>query len=194
MAAVKGNGQHRHRNAQEREEFDVNESLAEDRVDKALLVTPDGYEQLRAELEALTTKGRADMSERLRVARDDGPLADNPALYELLDEQAQLEGRIATLQARLAAAEIVVPANNGAASIGSFVRVRDRRTGDVVEYELVGSIESDIGNGRLSVDAPVGRALVEKGVGAIVDVETPSGPLALTVLSVREPPQARKAA
>jgi transcription elongation factor GreA len=177
-----------------REEFEVNESLAKNRGDEALLVTSGGYEQLRAELEGLCTDGRADMSERLREAREDGPLADNPALYDLLEEQVQLERRIAILEARLAAAEIVVPATTGAASIGSLVRVRDRQTGDVVDYELVGSVESDVGNGRLSVDAPVGRALVDQGVGAIVDVETPSGPLALKVLSVREPSQARQAA
>jgi transcription elongation factor GreA len=172
----------------------VNELPAKRGGDEALFVTADGYEQLRAELERLRTNGRAGISERLRDARGDGPLADNPALYDLLEEQVQLERRIAILEARLAAAEIVVPATNGAANIGSFVRVRDRRTGDVVEYELVGSVESDVGNGRLSVDAPVGRALVDQRVGAIVDVETPSGPLALKVLSVREPPHARQAA
>jgi transcription elongation factor GreA len=175
----------------------VNELLAEHHGDEALLVTSDGYEQLRAELNVLCTNGRADMSERLRDARHDGPLANNPALYDLLEEQVQLERRIAILEARLAAAEIVVPATDGAASIGSFVRVRDLQTGDVAEYELVGPVESDVGNGRLSVDAPVGRALVRQGVGAVVDVETPSGPLGLKVLSVRTRdarPQAREAA
>jgi transcription elongation factor GreA len=181
----------------QREEFEVNEWLAEHRGDEALFVTADGYEQLRTELEGLCTTGRADMSERVREAREDGPLENNPTLYELLEEQVQLERRIAILEALLAAAEIVVPATDGAAGIGSFVRVRDQKTGDVAEYELVGPVESDVGNGRLSVDAPVGRALVRQGAGAIVDVETPSGPLGLKVLSVRTPdaqPQAWKAA
>jgi transcription elongation factor GreA len=175
----------------------VNELLAEHRGDEALFVTADGYERLRAELERLCTHGRVDMSERLREARDDGHLANNPALYDLLEEQVQLERRIAILEARLVAAEIVVPATDGAASIGSFVRVLDRKTGDIAEYELVGPVESDVGNGRLSVDAPVGRALVRRSVGAIVDVDTPSGPLGLKVLSVRTRdarPQAREAA
>jgi transcription elongation factor GreA len=175
----------------------VNELLAERRGDEALFVTADGYEQLRAELEKLCTNDRADISERLREAREDGHLANNPALYDLLEEQVQLERRIAILEARLATAEIVFPATDGAASIGSFVRVRDLQTGDVAEYELVGPVESDVGDGRLSVDAPVGRALVQQGVGAVVDVETPSGPLGLKVLSVRTRdarPQAREAA
>jgi transcription elongation GreA/GreB family factor len=66
------------------------------------------------------------MSERLREAREDGHLATNPALYDLLEEQVQLARRIAILEGQLAAAEIAVPAADGAASIGSVVRVRDR--------------------------------------------------------------------
>jgi transcription elongation factor GreA len=163
----------------------MNEQFGERGGDQALVVTADGYEQLRSELERLCTDGRADMSERLREAREDGHLANNPALYDLLEEQGQLERRIAILEGQLAAAEIVVPADDGAASIGSVVRVRDRQTGDLAEYELVGPIESDIAAGRVSVEAPVGRALVRQGVGAVVDVETPRGTLGLKVLSVR---------
>ena len=128
--------------------------------DQARFVTAGGYEQLAAELERLRTNGRVEMSEQLREAREDGPLANNPALYELLEEQAQLERRIAILEGQLAAAEIVVPAADGAASIGNFVRVRDGQAGELAEYELVGPVEADIANGRVSVDAPVGRALV----------------------------------
>jgi transcription elongation factor GreA len=180
-----------------RKESEVNELHAERGGDQALFVTADGYEQLRSELERLCTDGSAGMSERLREARADGHLANNPALYDLLEEQVQLERRIAILERQLAAAEIVVPVADGAASIGSVVRVRDRQTGDLAEYELVGPIESDIANGRVSVDAPVGRALVRRSAGAVVDVETPSGRLGLKVLSVRTrgaPPPAREAA
>jgi transcription elongation factor GreA len=172
----------------------VNELLGERGGNQALFVTADGYEQLRSEVERLCTDGRAEMSERLREAREDGHLAKNPALYDLLEEQVQLERRIAILEGQLAAAEIVVPAADGAASV---VRVRDRQTGDLAEYELVGPIESDIANGRVSVEAPVGRALVRRSAGAVVDVETPSGTLGLKVLSVRTRgarPLAREAA
>jgi transcription elongation factor GreA len=156
-----------------------------------------GGDQAAAELERLRTNGRVEMSERLREAREDGDLANNPALYELLEEQVQLERRIAILEGQLAAAEVVVPAADGAASIGSFVRVRDGQAGDLAEYELVGPIEADIANGRVSVEAPVGRALLGPGAGAVLDVKTPSGTLGLKILSVRtrEPrPRAREAA
>lgn len=165
--------------------------------DQALFVTAGGYEQLAAELESLRTDTRVEMGERLREVREDGHLETNPALYDLLEEQVRLERRIAILEGQLAAAKIVVPQVDGTASIGSFVRVRDRQVGDVAEYELVGPIEADVATGRVSVDAPVGKALVGQGAGAVVDVETPSGTLGLKVLSVRtreSPPLARKAA
>jgi transcription elongation factor GreA len=164
---------------------------------RTLCVTAAGYEQLAAELERLRTIGRVEMGEQLREARGDGPLANNPALYELLEEQMQLERRIAILEGQLSAAEIVVPAADGAASIGSFVRVRDGQAGELAEYELVGPVEADIAKGRVSVDAPVGRALIGQGTGAVVDVQTPSGKRGLKVISVRtrEPqPRPREAA
>jgi transcription elongation factor GreA len=155
--------------------------------DRALFVTLDGYEQLRSELGTLSTTGRREMTERLREARQDGHLVDNPALYDLLEEQARLERRIMVLGGQLAAAEIGVPAADGVAGIGSSVRVRDLQTGDVAEYELVGAIESRVGNGRVSISAPVGRALVHQGAGTVVEVETPRGMLELEILSVRPP-------
>ena len=153
--------------------------------ERALLVTAVGYEQLADELEKLRTEGRVEMGERVREAREDGHLANNPALYDLLEEQVGLERRIAILEEQLAQAEIAVPPADGAASVGSVVRVRDREAGDVAEYELVGPIEANIAAGRVSVDAPVGRALFGQGAGAVVEVEVPSGTLGLKVLSVQ---------
>jgi transcription elongation factor GreA len=165
----------------------VNALPAERDRDRALLVTADGYEQLRSELETLSTTGRKEMNERLWEARQDGHLVNNPALYDLLEEQARLDPRIMILEGHLAAAQIGVPAADGDAGVGSFVRVRDPQTGDVSECELVDAIEPDVGNGRVSVSAPVGRALVDHGVGAVVEAETPRGKLALEILSVRAP-------
>ena len=84
---------------------------------EALLVTAGGYEQLRSKLENLSVDGRRQMRERLREAREDGHLADNPPLYDLLVEQAQLERRIATLRAQLAAAQVVVPTADGVVGV-----------------------------------------------------------------------------
>ncbi len=148
-----------------------------------LLITAHGYEHLRAELEDLRTIRRAALTEQLREAREDRD-ADNPILFDLLEEQAQLEGRINLLEAQIAAARVVVPTGDGRAGIGSCVRVRHCDSGDVADYDLVGPIESDVGYGRVSVDAPVGRALSGCASGETVVVETPRGRQAIEILAV----------
>ena len=155
-------------------------------VDNELLVTARGYDRLCAELELLRTVRRAALTEQLREAREDGD-PDNPVLFELLEEQAQLEGRITLLERQIAAVRVVAPARDGRAGIGSRVRVRHGDGGDVAEYELVGQVESDIANGRVSVAAPVGRALLGRLGGDSVAVETPRGRQELEILAVIAP-------
>jgi transcription elongation factor GreA len=159
-----------------------------------LLVTAEGFAQLRAELEELRTDGRRDVSARLERARADGDLADNPALYAALEEQAQLERRIAALEEQLAGARIADPPLDGTAGVGSWIRVRDEATGETAQYELVGAIETDVGNGRVSVDAPVGRALAGRRRGDIVEVGTPRGFVRLELLDVRLPGRSQQRA
>ncbi len=149
-----------------------------------LLVTAEGYERLCSELESLRSEGRRVMSERLREARADGHLEDNPALFDVLEEQAQLERRIAMLEARLAAARVAEPNGDGSAGIGSSVRLRDLETSEPFEYELVGAIEGNVGQGRVSIEAPVGRALLGAAAGDIVTVACPRGELRFELISV----------
>ncbi len=157
-----------------------------------VLITAAGYERLCAELDHLRTVRRAEITAHLRGAREDSD-PDNPALYELLEGQTHLEQRIAVLRAQLAAARVVEPASDGSARIGSLVRVRHGDSGEIAEYDLVGPIESDIGNGRVSVAAPVGLALVGARRGDEIAVATPRGRLDLEVLDVRcEPARAAR--
>jgi transcription elongation factor GreA len=149
-----------------------------------LQVTAKGYDRLCTELERLRSDGRRAMSERLREARADGHLENNPVLFDVLEEQAQLERRITTLEAQLAAARIAEPNGDGSAGIGSSVRLRDLETSELVEYELVGAIEGNGGQGRVSVEAPVGRALLGAADGDVVTVACPRGELRLEIVSV----------
>jgi transcription elongation factor GreA len=143
-------------------------------ADERVLITAEGYEQRCRELDRLRNDERQRLSDLLRDARGDGVLDDNPVLVDLLDDHAQLERRIATLEARLAAA--------------------DMATGEVFEYQLVGPIEGDPTNGRVSISAPVGRALIGQRSGALVEVATPRGRVTLDVLEVAASAPARKAA
>jgi transcription elongation factor GreA len=149
-----------------------------------LLISAEGYERRQRELDRLRNDERRELYASLRDARRDGDLADNPALQGLLEEQAQLERRIFRLESELAAAEIVEPGDDGRAGIGNTVRVRDNE-GATFEYELVGPLESDAENGRVSIAAPVGEALLGQGPGARIALTAPHGPLSLRILSVR---------
>jgi transcription elongation factor GreA len=149
-----------------------------------LLVTAEGYERLCSVLDSLRTEARRVMSERLREARADGHLEDNLALFDVLEEQAQLERRIATLEARLGAARIAEPNGDGSAGIGSSVRLRELETRELFEYEVVGAIEGNVGQGRVSIEAPVGGALLGAAAGDIVTVACPRGELRFEVVSV----------
>jgi transcription elongation factor GreA len=160
-------------------------------ADDGLLITADGYEQLRAQLDSLRDEGRRDLAERLRDARLDGDVADNPALLDVLEEHAQLERRIAVLEDQLAQVRVVAPTLDGVAGLGTRVRVRDVATDEIAEYELVGAVEAGVGNGRVSVAAPVGKALAGRRKGDVVEVETPRGSLALEVLRVTAAAHAR---
>jgi transcription elongation factor GreA len=149
-----------------------------------LLFTAEGYRRLRLELDALRTQGRRAMRERLRAARDDGHLDDNQDLFDALEERTILERRIAVLEDRLVSARVVEPGEGGGAGIGSSIRLRNLDTGGVLDYELVGAREGDARRGRISVDAPVGRALLGAVAGDLVTVASPRGRLRFEVVGV----------
>jgi transcription elongation factor GreA len=164
-------------------------------VEDGTLITAGGLARLQHELEELRDVGRHELAERFRAARNDGDLAENPALIDLLEEHGQLERRIVVLESQIVSARVVIPTRDGVAGIGTSVRVRDTATGEVTEHELVGAVEADVGNGRVSLAAPVGRALYGRRKGDVVEVETPRGTVALEVLAVRiEHAAARQAA
>ena len=99
------------------------------------------------------------------------------------------------LEGHLSGVRIAEPTVDGIAGIGSHVRLRDLETAELVEYMLVGAIEANPGEGRVSVDAPVGRALIAATPGDVVNVASPGGELRFEVLAVETlAPSRRKAA
>jgi transcription elongation factor GreA len=162
--------------------------------EERVLITAQGYDQRCRELERLRNDERLRLGELLRDARRDGHVDDNPTLMDLLDERARLELRIATLEAQLAAADVAPPPPHGRAAIGSVVRVRDLASGDTFECELVGPLEGDPESGRVSVAAPIGRALMGQSRGARIDVAAPRGNVALEVMDVLGPSPVLEAA
>jgi transcription elongation factor GreA len=159
-------------------------------LSQTIAVTPEGYRRLSELLEELTGVRRAEMSGRLREARGDGDNpGDNPELMHALEEQMRLERRIGELETRLARAEVVaggVDANGGAA-LGARVRLqRLDAPAPEMDYELVSSAEGDPSRGMLSVESPIGAALLGRMAGHTVEVDAPGGPIKFAIVAVED--------
>ncbi len=150
------------------------------------VITPDGLTRLREELERLETDGRRSVAERLaRALAGESNPAESADYHDARDEQALLEQRIALLRERLCTAQLVEPQlGNGRVDVGERVRVRDLASGERLELELVGSHESDVTAGRISVASPLGRAIVGGRRGEVVEVDAPRGSMRYRILAV----------
>jgi transcription elongation factor GreA len=150
------------------------------------LITRDGRERLSAELEQLTTHGRREIAERLDLAAAaEASRAENAEYLGVREDQAWLERRIAMLEERLRSAEVVEPQyGNGRVDVGERVRLCDVESGERLEVELVGALESDPTVGRISIASPLGRAIVGLRRGQIAEVDAPRGKLHFKVLTV----------
>lgn len=160
------------------------------------VLTREGYDALRAELAELTLAGRSRVVDELQQARSlGGDLGDNIELLEARREQERLEGRIAVLEALLLDVRVIetTEAVPGIAGVGSEVAVEDVDRGGREVFRLVGSPEAAPVEGRISVESPVGRALLGRRSGDVVEVETPKGVRRLEVRRVRQPRRPRAA-
>lgn len=160
-------------------------------ADQLRSITRDGHDRLRAQLADLVTVGRREVARWLRDARDGGP-DDNPDLAEALEAHALLERQIAALQNTLALVKVVDYTAYGTAAIGAQVRLRSS-SGDTLRYQLVGSAEADPMQRRISIDSPVGQAILGRRQGDVVDVDAPAGTQRLEILEIEPPATARAA-
>ncbi|MGQ9459371.1 MAG: transcription elongation factor GreA [Anaerolineae bacterium] len=152
---------------------------------KKNLLTPEGYQELVQELEYLTTVRRREIAELIRQAKSDGDVMENAAYEEAKVEQAFLEGRIKTLENLLRNAVVVANedrVSDGTVTFGSTVTVQAPDGERPETYQLVGSAEADPASGRISVESPLGKALLGHKVGEEVVVETPSGLMRFRIL------------
>jgi transcription elongation factor GreA len=142
-----------------------------------VILTPEGYETLKSELDTLRTEGRREIAERIRVAREFGEIAENAEYDDAKNEQAMLEHKIAQLEERLANARVIDTGDvdTSVVSIGSVVRLRDVDAKQTVEYLIVGSAEANPAEQKLSNESPVGKAIIGRKKGETVEVTTPRG-------------------
>jgi len=149
-------------------------------------ITPEGLDALRSELERLENDGRREIADRIRTAREWGDLKENAEYHAAKEEQAHLETRIARLTDQLRSAVVVTGAgeDSGAVEFGSTVEFADEATGRSQTFTLVGSYEARGGDGKLSNDSPVAKALFGHREGDTVVVATPRGERRLKILRV----------
>lgn len=139
-------------------------------------MTQEGYNDLVKELNELKTTRRAEISEKIRVARGFGDLSENSEYDEAKNEQAIVEARILTLENQLKNVKIVAKSDNkGTVSIGSFVTIRDVEFGDEMTYRIISSVESSNDMSTITDESPVGKALLGHKAGDSVMVTVPSG-------------------
>lgn len=153
---------------------------------KTIKITDEGLKKLEEELENLKTVGRADIAEKIRVARGYGDLSENSEYDEAKNEQAKLEARIVEIEAMLKNVEIIEDIKGKAKTvvIGVKVKVIDEEFGEEEEYRVVGSTEANSREGKISDESPMGKALLGKKIGDVVTVEAPAGEFKVRILEI----------
>ncbi|SHH48041.1 transcription elongation factor GreA [Tepidibacter thalassicus] len=154
---------------------------------KEILLTEEGYKKIEDELEFLKTVRRKEVAERIKVAISFGDISENSEYDEAKNEQAQLEERILKLENMLRKAVIIDESkvDLSVVTIGSIVKVKDMDFDEEVEYTIVGSAEADPYEFKISNESPVGKALLGRKVGDVVEVEVPDGIAKFEILEIR---------
>lgn len=142
-----------------------------------IVMTKEGYDDLVKELNELKTTRRAEISEKIRVARGFGDLSENSEYDEAKNEQAIVEARILTLENQLKNVKIIEKSDTvkGTVSLSSFVTIRDVEFGDEMTYRIISSVESSNDMSTITDESPVGKALLGHKAGETVEVTIPSG-------------------
>ena len=154
--------------------------------ERDVFLTEDGLKKLESELDELKTVRRKEIAERIKQALSFGDISENSEYDQAKNEQAQLEDRISKLEMMLRNAKIIdkEDISTDKVGIGSKVLVKDLEYEEEMEYTIVGSAEADPYNGRISNESPVGKALLGRKSGDIVDVIVPYGIIKYEILTI----------
>ena len=157
--------------------------MAEERKN---ILTYEGLKRYEDELHDLKVNRRQEVAAKIKEAREQGDLSENAEYDAAKDEQRDIEARISELEAILKNVEVVdeLDASSDRINIGSTVTIKDLDEGDEDTYKIVGSTEANGLKGTISNESPVGRELIGKGVGAIIEIEAPGGTVKYEVIGL----------
>lgn len=149
-------------------------------------MTKEGYHALEKELKKLKSEDRPAVIQAIATAREHGDLSENAEYHAAREQQSFIEGRIQELEAVISKAQIIDPStlDGDTVKFGARVRIVDENTDVEVSYQIVGHYEANADEGRISVNAPIARALIGKAVGDSVEVRTPQGVKNYEILDV----------
>lgn len=156
-------------------------------TNKQVILTYEGVKKVEEELEYLKTVKRKEVTQKIKVALSFGDLSENSEYDEAKNEQAFVEGRIATLENMLKNARILDDDDikTDVVSIGCVVKVRDLEFDDELEFTIVGSAEADPMKMKISNEAPIGMGLLGKKVGEKAEIPVPDGVTVYEILGIR---------
>jgi transcription elongation factor GreA len=153
------------------------------------ILTKEAYERLRQELHELKTRERAAVASAIAEARDKGDLRENAEYAAARERQRLLEAQIAELEALLAQSQVIDLSAVDQSKVGllATVRVRNRKTGQELIYHLVPAVEANVRENKISIESPIGKALLGQKVGAAVSIQVPAGQIDLEILDISYP-------
>lgn len=148
--------------------------------------TEEGLNKLKAELNELKTKGRADMARQIAEARDKGDLSENAEYDAAKDAQGLLEMKISKLEEVIGNARIIDESkiDTSKVSILSKVKIKNKKNGMEVAYTIVSEEEANLKEGKISVKSPIGQGLLGKKVGDVAQIQAPGGKIDFEVLDI----------
>jgi transcription elongation factor GreA len=142
-------------------------------MNKQFRLTKDGIAELETELKALIAE-RSAVADRIKTAREFGDLAENAEYQSARQEQEKNESRIGEIEHILQNADVIkVPTNDSAVELGNNVKL-ESKNGKSKEFQVVGTVEADPLNGKISDESPIGKALLGKKVGEEIEIKTPA--------------------
>jgi transcription elongation factor GreA len=150
-----------------------------------ITITQNGLEELKQELEQLQNVQMPKVIERIANAREQGDLSENADYHSARDERDILQARVNEIQEIIGKAKVVTAKNTATISLGSFVTLELVGKKKTVTYQIAGEYESDPAEGKISIESPVGKALIGKKKGDTVEVSTPAGKITYKILEVK---------
>ena len=151
---------------------------------KEFLLTSEGYLDLETELNTLKSEDRPRIIEAIKEARAQGDLSENADYDAARDEQAKIEARIQELEYMLEHAKIIEKTSGDKVAVGTTVTVKYVDDDEEEEYSIVGSMEADPFENKISNESPIGKAIMNKKVGDTISVESPNGAYDIKIVSI----------